>query len=486
MLPIACSRSATFAVTLLLAACQHAAGAGDIRPPAGTGEDAYRNVQRYTDLGLHRTGTEGGTRTADWIAGELRAAGLKVEEQRFEFNQFVPEIAELRKPDGSLVTSFPYWYSGLTSQDGIRASLVDIGSGSAADLAGQDLSGKLALVRVQLAYRAAFVNLAEALKRAQAAGASGVIAAIQGPANLITAANAESEAGLCGLPTLFVGKQDGEALAALAGQTLQFTLAGRYRPGESRNVIATIEGQDDQALIAGTPTNGWFASGSERGGGIGALLTLARLKAQQVKQSGPPAHKLVFVFTGGHEVGFLGLQRFIETNADLIAHTYSYVHLGAGVAGRLYSESTDGGFTAAEGADPARTLYVSENPLLTSLAATQSTAAKLTPVQTVLPSINNPGEQRRMYAIGVPIVSISGTTLFFHTVNDTAETTSAELLDPAVKFYGGVIDGLLAASPDEVRAANTVAKGFARPLPASVCAAPAPRVESVTTRANHD
>ncbi len=160
----------------------------------------------------------------------------------------------------------------------------------------------------------------------------------------------------------------------------------------------------------------------------------------------------MFVFSGGHEVGFLGLQRYIDAHPALIASTYSYVHLGAAIAGSYYYEQADGHIASAPIADPARTLFVSENPLLQRLVSARQLSSGLIPAQTMLPSILNPGEQRRMYAHGVPIVSISGTTLYFHTDADTPETTSAAL--------------------PEIRAANTVAARYARPLPAPVCAAP--------------
>ncbi len=250
---------------------------------------------------------------------------------------------------------------------------------------------------------------------------------------------------------------------------MQFTLDADYRSGRSANVIATIPGRSTETLIVGTPTNGWFTTAVERGAGVGTLLSLARYYAGR---GTPPDKTLVFVFTGGHEVGFLGLQRYIDAHPALIDSTYTYVHLGAAIAGRYDYPQADGHIATAPIADPARTLFVSENPLLQRLVSARQLSSGLIPAQTVLPSLLNPGEQRRMYARGVPIVSISGTTLYFHTEADTPETTSAALLEPAVQFYGSMIDDLLAADPAEIRAANSVALRYAKPLPTPVCAAP--------------
>lgn len=118
-----------------------------------------------------------------------------------------------------------------------------------------------------------------------------------------------------------------------------------------------------------------------------------------------------------------------------------------------------------------RILFVSENPLLQQLVSRRQWSTPLLPAQTILPSVFNPGEQRRMYARGIPMVSMSGTTLYFHTEADTPETTSAELLDPPVRFFGGIIDDLLAQDPQKLRAANGLAAEFAKPVPAPVCVA---------------
>lgn len=439
--------------------------------PARSGADAYRQLQDYVALALHRTGTDGGEKLIGWLDQRLHGFGLTPRIERFDFKQFTPRKAQLVNDAGTPIASFPYWYSGRTGADGVKAELVDVGRGDEAAFRGKTLNGKLVLADIQLLYRALFSNLNEVMQRAYAAGAVGVVAAVQAPRNLIAAANAESEAGLCGLPVLFVGAEDGRALRARSGQNFSFTLDADYGEGESANVVVTIPGQSRDTLIVGTPVNGWFSTASERGSGVGSLLTLARHYAARFA-SKPPAKTLVFLFTGGHEVGFLGLQRYIDAHPDVLADTYAYVHLGASVAGAYYFEKPDGSIASAPIADPARTLYVSENPPLQQLVSARQLQSGLLPAQSVLPSVSNPGEQRRMYARGVPIVSISGTTLFFHTEADTPDTTSAELLEPAVRFYGSVIDDLLATDAASLRANNRVAAAHAKPLPVPACVVP--------------
>src|SRR6266567_1941876 len=42
------------------------------------GKRLYADVERYASFGLHRYGTEGDRATTDWIADEMRKAGLAV------------------------------------------------------------------------------------------------------------------------------------------------------------------------------------------------------------------------------------------------------------------------------------------------------------------------------------------------------------------------------------------------------------------------
>lgn len=462
---------------LLLAACQadSASETQSANPPeARSGADAYRFLLEYSALPAHRSGTDADAQLAAWLQAQLQGFGLQVQVEGFDFNQFVPLHFALQLADGEKIATMPYWYSGRTAAAGIDAQLVDLGNGSQARFDAVDVAGKLVLLDVRLQARAVFSHLAELMQRAHVAGARGIVAVVPGPANLIVAANADSAAGLCGLPVLFVGKQDGERLRGQAGQSVRFLIDADYRSGRSANISATIAGKTADTLIIGTPINGWFTAAAERGGGVGTLLTLARHYAARYGAGGKvPDKTLVLLFTGGHEVGLLGLQRYIDTHPELISRTYAYVHLGAALAGKHQVERADGGIGELPGADPARTLYVSENPMLQALVGARRMQSDMAPLQEMPPSISNPGEQRRMYARGIPIMAISGSTLYFHTEADTPDTTSAALLEPVVQFYAGVIDDLLAADAAAVLASNARAVALARPDQKPACAVPA-------------
>ena len=452
-------------VLTALAIAGVAAEAGEL-PPAATGADAYRHVVTYGSMpDLHRTGTPGGHATADWIAGELASYGLAPVKEAFAFPRFAVRSASLSVGDFEPAV-LPFYYSGLTGPGGVTAPLADVGLGTPLDFARTDVAGRIALVDVPAAQNAFVPTLDRALASARDGGAVAVVASIRAALNHTAGQNVDSRGGLCDLPTLIVGKLDGDELRRRDGMTATLVLDGEHQDGEegrpigtTANVVAMIPGAGDDVIIVGTPYNGWFAAASERGSGLGVFLTLARHFAGTYAAT-PPPQTLVFVATGGHEVGFLGLPRFLSDHPDLVGRTTAYVHLGATIAAREYAEI---GGEAVETGTPAalRVLFTSENPLLLAIAETAMRTRPTAPVESVPPSVQNPGEQQFMYRAGVPMVSMSGGNFFFHTAGDLPHTTSAALLDPMVDAWRAILEELLALDRDTVREANVVAERFA-------------------------
>ena len=71
---------------------------------------------------------------------------------------------------------------------------------------------------------------------------------------------------------------------------------------------------------------GWWHSTSERGGGIALWLDLlAHFSAH------PPRRPLVFTANTGHELGHVGMQRFLDVEEALV-RAHCWVHLGANFA----------------------------------------------------------------------------------------------------------------------------------------------------------
>lgn len=426
-----------------------------------TGADAYAYLLDYAAIGLHRTGSAQDKQTSQWVSAELDRLGYEVSSAAVDFQQFTPRSITLSVGQDPFA-AFPIYYAGITSPDGIEAELVDVGAGSPLDFAQHDVAGKIVLAELPLVLDFFAPTLAQVMQSAAQGGAAGLIAAIQGPENEAVAQNVNADVGLCNLPSVVVGKVDGANLSALNGQLAHLTVDATIDTGQSENVIARLAGSSDDVLVVGTPTNGWFGAEAERGAGVGALLTLARYYADRYADT-PPPQTLLFTATAGHEIGFLGLKRFVADNPDLLPRISAYIHLGASLSAENLVEI--GGEAMRTGTvEENRGLFVSENPVLQSLTQAAMSANAVQPLASIPPSTLNPGEQQYMYAAGVPIVSISGAHFWLHTPRDAIDMTSPELLDPVVKAFRDVIDGVLALPGTTIRQSNAIAADGARPI----------------------
>lgn len=425
------------------------AAASGSRPPAATGTDAFDRLLTYADLGVHRTGSRVDGKTARWIARELEGYGYEVDRQPFPFSKFVPRAASL-DVGGARPAVMPFYYSGRTGPEGISAPLVDVGLGTPMDFATNDVGGRIALIEVPQPAPGAHPTLERVVGLARDNGAVGVVAAVGAADNQLFGVNSDSRRGLCDMPVLVVGRDDGRALRGRAGEQATLVLDAVVAQGTTQNVVAVLPGRSDRALIVGTPMNGWFRSATERGTGVGTFLTLARHFA-----ASQPENTLVFVATAGHEIGFLGVERFLADNPDLAGRAIAYVHLGASLAAK-HEVEVDGEVNSTGLPDPLRVLIVSENPYLQGLA--QTAFAPAHPILSVPPAAGQSGEQQFAYEAGVPIVSISGTFLWFHTPRDLPDTTDASLLDPIVQSFRSVVEQLLVTDPAVVDNANAPAR----------------------------
>ena len=250
------------------------------------------------------------------------------------------------------------------------------------------------------------------------------------------------------------------------------TLAGEYLGGsiyrdstssaigESTNVLGWIDGVGDQVIVIPEPVTGWFGTAAERGGPFGIMMTLARYFAERHAVS-PPPQSLVFVATGGHEIGRLGIKRLIHDRPELINRTYAFVHAGDGAAA-FKDVEVDGQIVRLPTADENRYLFISDNPLLQRISVEAMTGNGVALAPASLTAFNF-GDQAETNAIGIPTVAVTGAHLWFHTPADTPDKTSAELLDPLVKAYIQIIEELLTTDPQQLRDANVGPTGASNP-----------------------
>jgi len=212
-----------------------------------------------------------------------------------------------------------------------------------------------------------------------------------------------------GFPTVLVAGRDHDRLA---GAEIDLHIDARVAPGRSATVVARSRAAARtgaaRPLLLTTPLTGWFRCAGERGTGIAVLLELVERLADR---------PVVVVATTGHELDHLGARQWLPT-ADL--EPDAVVHLGASIG--VEEDAPDGTRRLAE----------------TRRAMTTLDEAEAAPIAEVLEAARLPlaassdswiGEAEVFSALGVPLLSISGAGVDFHTPGDLPErVTSPEAM----------------------------------------------------------
>lgn len=414
-------------------------------------------VRGYASLPNHLSGTANSAAALAEIRAGLAAAGLRLGEQAFTYPGFLPSQVALSAGSTAVPAAAiaPLLYSGTTGPSGVSAELFDGGDG-VFDKA--EVAGKIVVVSIAYSNNAKGVNLESAIEAAVEGGAAGLVAVTKGVADHPKWQNANARTGTGPLPVLMVGKLSGAAVVAAAEEedTGTLVLTASTAPACDRDVWGELEGAEPgRRVFVGVPISSFTPSASEHGGGVAILLGLARHYAAIPKAQRPET--LVFIAVGGHEVGWLGLQALMASPyASWFTGADAYVHLGSSLGAPSAEEKAGGEIVTTPVPDPTGRLHNSENPLLEPSIAEQWTAAGV-PAANVPPFTASGGEQTYAFAAGIPIVSFSGASLFFHTAGDLPATVDPAILAGHAEALRRSVDVVTALAPGQLRAENTLA-----------------------------
>jgi hypothetical protein len=361
-----------------------------ISQPTGTYvNDAVTNdLIQWDNIIDHRTGSEGDTQTARWLATQINQAGAQATLQPFQFQRRVPGNCFVS--DGNFrAQGVPLFDGGTTNNGTITGSSGRLGSGAPigvtgfAPFPGHPDSQALMHARQDATHK---VIVAYANAETVAPG--------------LAVLNAPRYQNPHHLPVLQVGSEYGEALKSAAAKQSQLSVQVVFSESQETvyNVEARVPGRrpDLAPLVVMTPRSAWWTCTSERGGGITVWLQALRQFA-----STQPDRDIIFTANTGHELGHLGLEHFISQNPTLIAQAHTWVHLGAN-------------FAAAGGVPR---LQVSDNTLL------QMSQAAFATQQVEVPDLTPPGTRPRGEAYNVfdgdgRYVSLLGSNPLFHHPDD--------------------------------------------------------------------
>lgn len=414
-------------------------------------------VEQYASLPNHLSGTANSAAALDQITSQLAAAGMQLGEQAFTYPGFLPTQVALSAGGASVPPAAiaPFLYSGTTPSDGITAPLFDGGDGVYDK---SEVAGKIVVVSIGYLFNSKPVHLESAIEAAVEGGAVGLVAVTLGVGDYPKWQNSNARTGTGPLPVVMVGKQSGAAVveAAEAGDSATLVLTANTATACDRDVWGVLEGfEPGRRMVVGVPASSFTPSATEHGTGVAILIGLARYYAAIPKSQRPAT--LVFMAVGGHEVGWLGLQTLIASaQGSWFTEADAYIHLGSGLGAPTMEEEPGGTIKTTPVPDPTGRLHNSENPLLENPIFEDFAAAGV-PTPNVEPFVASGGEQTFAFAAGIPLVSFSGSTLFFHTAGDLPGTVDPAILAEDAEAFRRSVDTITALPPGQLRAENTLA-----------------------------
>lgn len=346
--------ASTLTFSLLFTACQTRTTEMKEENTTANGDVLYEKVKKFVSLGEHRTATTGDSLTAEWLKSELDSAGAKVSFVEFPLQQFFFESGKL-SVDGQSADIFPVWpvkERALLSQ---TAPVVD---GDKSDKK-VGVKGKLVLTRLKHTHGGSSPETVAQIQPFIEAGATGILAVTENSTGEIVALNTFKDQQAWAIPVFLVAPKDTSlVLAAIAKKSnVSLEVKGELRPAKGRDVVAKI-GSGRHHVVISTPTSGWFTTGGERGPGIAIWLGLAKWAAANKEKF----LDYTFVFTGnaGHELSIQGAYAFVDKAAPKPEETKLWIHLGAGVAVRQWSEQ-NGQWVLSDSVDDKRGIYYAES-----------------------------------------------------------------------------------------------------------------------------
>jgi hypothetical protein len=438
-------------------------GSGPSPPPVAedplSASSLMATIDGYSRLPNHLSATENSFAAEDEFQANLAAAGLTLGEQAFEFPRFAVEAVGLTAgaiavPAAAIA---PLLYSGTTPAGGVTAPLFDGGTAAPTPaFTASEVAGQIVVVQVPYEHNSKAVGLYPAIETAVEGGAKGLVAVTQAVGDFPKWEDVNARDGTGPLPVVMVGKRSGEAVidAAAGGESGTLTLAADTSGVAcDRDVWGELEGADpSRRVFVGTPASSFTPSASEHGSGIAIAVGLARHYAALPRSQRPET--LVFMALGGHEIGWLGLQALLASpRGPWFQEADAYVHLGSALGAPIAEEKPDGTIVTTPKPDPTGRLHDSENPLLERGIIEDFEAAGV-PTPETPPHTASGGEQTNAYAAGIPTVSFSGASLFFHTAGDVPGTVDPTILTKDADAFRRAVDRITAIPAGLLKAEN--------------------------------
>ena len=409
-----------------------------------------------------RAATPAFQHTIEWVVSEFKSAGLRdarVEPFAVTGTMWVPQswrVQTVGDPafgagtqNVTLQSAFPQ-PGGVTIPGGtLTASVIYVGHGTDADLAGRDVRGKIAVVHIRP--EPSLFGSAEqgvAARLVEKGGAVGVINAIEGPGN----AQYIDPRFACGkAPCFIVGGQDAWFLQTVIGKAANAGVLDKLKIGmrltsteqgelKSANGIATIPGRSAKRIIINAHADGYFQGGDDNASGLAVLVSLARYFAKQPQ----PAHTLMFVASGGHHGPGNGPSSLVAAHPELKDGTVLILNLEHVaytdvVRGKVRATGNIGMSWETSVTESAKAVGVTnESPFLFDLWKRASRCFGVATYQSAGTTVS--GDLGGYRLLSVPMTQMIQSGTFYHSSGDVYEEVPAAGLERAARFHAYFVE----------------------------------------------
>ncbi len=342
----------------------------------------------------HRTAAPGDLETSRWLIEACKSAGLTAQLREFPFARREISVARLELKGGAVIKGVPLFDAQDTHSHGIEGQLGESGS-----------DAPIGLVRFTPQGAVPPNTMLDAVRKSTSHAALIALSAAETVVPGLALHNADHYGTPFGPPVLQVASESRSVLetAAKNRESVSLLISSRWEQARATNVDLIIQGTDPKspAVVIYTPKSAWWTCTAERGGGLVVWLALMRYFAKN-----PPQATMHFTANSGHELGHLGMRRFLAEYPELALKAEFWVHLGANFA-------TKGSRLLLQ-ADTAERLA----PLIEALKKQGITDYQTTPFgQMPL------GEAKNIHEQGGCYVSMLGGNRWFHHPEDRLATS---------------------------------------------------------------
>ncbi len=332
-----------------------------------TGANSARHLRELMAAtaanGGHRdSASPGYTASADYLTGKLRAAGYQVQRQEFSFRDYAihSERAEVVSPNARALRPLIVRFAVSTPAEGLTADVAvpavkDTGC-TAEDYAGQDVRGKIVLVRVGDCF------ITQKQNTAAAVGAAAMLMNADSPNPDLNLRYRMVPPEDAKIPSATLPRGESERLAAdvAAGPvTVRLDLRGQDSTTRTFNLLAdTPTGRADNTIVMGAHLDSVDTTPGANDNGAAAATVLET--ALQLKRYAPLLrNKVRFAWWAAEEKGLSGSQYYVDQlTPEQRKQTALYLNLemigSPNFARQVYSGQTP------EGPAPAGSVKISQ------------------------------------------------------------------------------------------------------------------------------